>query len=99
MDDDQRGERGHSDIGGGGEAALVLFHLNIPLTPDLGRREHTITTADVTKCGLRMMIQWGIHYGAHLDRAVSARFVPTRNPSHSTSGALGIAGGDLSCQT
>ena len=50
---DERRESGRSEGGDDGEAALVLVHLDVPLAPGLGRREHATTTAHVTERGLR----------------------------------------------
>ena len=45
---ESRGSKGRNN----GEAALVLIHLDVPFTPDFGRRKHTSSTAHVTKGSL-----------------------------------------------
>ena len=50
--ENERRERGRSEGGDGGEAALALVHLDVPLAPGLGGREHATATAHVTERGL-----------------------------------------------
>lgn len=50
--EDKSGESRSSKRGDGGKATLVLVNLYVPLAPSLGRREHTTTTAHVSKGSL-----------------------------------------------
>ena len=49
---DEGGEGRSSQGRDNGEPALVLVDLDVPFAPSLGRREHTTTTAHVTKGSL-----------------------------------------------
>lgn len=54
--EDKRGKGSGRKGGDGGEAALVLVHLDVPLAPDLGGREHATATAHVTEGSLIIAI-------------------------------------------
>lgn len=49
---DQRGESRSSNGGSDGVSLLVLVDLDVPLSPGLGRGEHSTTSAHVTESGL-----------------------------------------------
>jgi hypothetical protein len=66
----QRGKSRSSQSGSSGETLLVQVGLDIPLSPGLGRSEHTTTTTHVTESGLTS--------------TVSTRTVDTRNTGNST---------------
>jgi hypothetical protein len=66
----QRGKSRSGQSRSSGETLLVQVGLDVPLSPGLGRSEHTTTTTHVTESGLTS--------------TVSTRTVNTRNTSNST---------------
>lgn len=70
--EDERRKGGRGKGRNGGEAALVLVHLDVPSAPGLRRREHATTTTHVTEGGLA--------------RAVSASATDTGNTRDGTTG-------------
>lgn len=50
--EDKRGESRGSEGRSNGVSSLVLVHLDVPLSPGLGRGEHSTTSAHVTESGL-----------------------------------------------
>jgi hypothetical protein len=67
---DQRGKSRSGQSGSSGETLLVQVGLDVPLSPGLGRSEHTTATTHVTESGLTSTVSTGT--------------VDTRNTSNST---------------
>jgi hypothetical protein len=78
---DQRGKSRGSQSRGSGETLLVQVGLDVPLSPGLGRGEHTTTATHVTESSLTSTVSTGT--------------VDTRNTGNSTTSTPRLGGGLL----